>query len=193
MSLDKLREIAADFRSLGWAQGAVELPLQCALAWDSENLAAEWGPPGPASADIPTSSLVLHTGGRDPTTQLRRVWEGRMQCYDLVLESLKAFDQLVQTATAENEVRERVAERDEAFGIALSSTDRMWHSRLYDWMIEKGLTDALLQVCDECQRSEEALTWITRAAQDTICGRAFAAGANRSQKTRSALGVLCQA
>lgn len=156
MSLDKLREIAADFRSLGWAQGAVELPLQCALAWDGENLAAEWGPPGPASADIPASSLVLHTGGRDPATQLRRVWEGRMQCYDLVLESLKAFDQLVQKATAENEMRERVAERDEAFGIALSSTDRMWHSRLYDWMIEKGLTDALLQVCNEWKRGEGA-------------------------------------
>ena len=156
MSLDKLREIAADFRSLGWAQEAVELPLQCALAWDGENLAAEWGPPGPASADIPAASLVLHTGGRDPATQLRRVWEGRMQCYDLVLESLKAFDQLVQNATAENEMRERVAERDEAFGIALSSTDRMWHSRLYDWMIEKGLTDALLQVRNEWKRGEGA-------------------------------------
>jgi nuclear pore complex protein Nup155 len=152
MSLDKLREIAADFRALGWAQGAVELPLQCALAWDAENLAAEWGPPGPASADIPASSLVLHhtAGGRDQGTQLRGVWERRMQCYDLVLESLQAFDALVQSATAENEVRERVARRDEAYGIALSSADRMWHSRLYDWMIEKGLTDALLQVCVWC-------------------------------------------
>jgi nuclear pore complex protein Nup155 len=152
MSLDKLREITADFRSLGWGHGAVELPLQCALAWDGENLAAEWGPPGPASADIPASSLVVHlgAGGRDQGTQLRSVWERRMQCYDLVLESLKAFDELVQKATAENEVRERVAERDEAFSIALSSADRMWHSRLYDWMIEKGLTDALLQVCGDC-------------------------------------------
>ena len=51
------------------------------------------------------------------------VWNGRMQCYDLVLESLKAFDQLGQKAIVENEMQEQVAERDEAFGIALSSTD----------------------------------------------------------------------
>ena len=116
-----------------------------------------------------------------------------MQCYDLVLESLKAFDELVQKASAENEVRERVAERDEAFGIALSSADRMWHSRLYDWMIEKGLTDALLQVSDVRPHIERVLTRVTWAAQDAICGGAFTARTNRAQKTRSALGVLCQA
>ena len=46
-----------------------------------------------------------------------------MQCYDLVLESLKAFGQLGQKAIAENEMWKQVAEKDEAFGIALSSMD----------------------------------------------------------------------
>lgn len=68
-----------------------------------------------------------------------------MRCYELVLDSLSVFE----TKSA-SEVDPAVAEPDNvrnyAYDLAFSSTDEMFHSTLYDWLIERQLADDLLEV-----------------------------------------------
>jgi len=139
VEFDKLREVIGDYQQLDFAKGAIELPLYCAEALDADGLGKEYWQTVP-----PESSKVLDRQGRSnyaPGDPRRPAWERRAQCYDLVLDSLETFE---KKAAGGDDAAERV--RAHAYEIAFASTDEIFHSRLYEWLISRGLADELLGV-----------------------------------------------
>ena len=140
MEFDKLREIIGDYQQLDFAKGAIELPLHCAEALDSDGLGKEYWQTVP----LPDLSRPPDGQGRSnnaPDDPRRPGWERRVQCYDLILDSLETFEKKVVSG---DEVTERV--RAHAYELAFLSTDEIFHSRLYEWLISRGLADELLEV-----------------------------------------------
>jgi nuclear pore complex protein Nup155 len=146
LEFDKLREIVGDYQQLGFARGwvslvlrnyrrndflgTVDLPLTCAQILDPDNVGAEFW----ASAALPN----------DPRSEF---YERRLQCYDLVLDSLLAFEEKSKKSATSAVVDDLETVRSDAYELAFASDDEMFHSTLYDWLIGKGLADELLQVC----------------------------------------------
>jgi nuclear pore complex protein Nup155 len=141
MVFDKLREIIGDYQQLDFARGAIELPLHCADALDSDGLGKEYWQtvPLPESLNPPGGQGSGTTATTDPR---RAAWEQRSNCYDLILDSLEAFENKI---AAGGDTAERV--RAHAYELAFASTDEIFHSRLYEWLISRGLADQLLEVC----------------------------------------------
>lgn len=135
MEFDKLREVIGDYQQLDFAKGAIELALYCAEALDADGLGKEYW------------RMVLQELDRQarnnnvPDDPRRLFWERRAQCYDLVLDSLETFE---NKAASGDDVAERV--RAYAYEIAFTSSDEIFHSRLYEWLISRGLADELLEV-----------------------------------------------
>lgn len=114
--------------------------MACAAAVDPDNVTAEIWAAGAASGD--PSKLELLTK--------------RLNCYDLVLDSLSVFDEQV----AKNQLLQGTEDvRNRAYDVAFSSEDALFHSRLYDWMVGKGMADALLEV--NCASSVEVERYMT--------------------------------
>jgi nuclear pore complex protein Nup155 len=112
--------------------GTVELPLSCAKVFDPDNMGLEfWG-----STPLPT----------DPRSEF---YERRLQCYDLVLDSLKVFEENTSGTrkTDLGVVDDPEVVRSHAYDLAFGSEDEMFHSTLYDWLIGRGVADELLEVC----------------------------------------------
>ncbi|KIM34387.1 hypothetical protein M408DRAFT_94881 [Serendipita vermifera MAFF 305830] len=151
MSLQTLSDVVVEFRELKWPIGAIELPLRCATAWDPENRALEWRPPARSllqhNASPAGTIATLHPYGPagipDHAAAIQEAWEIRMRCYDLALASLGAFND-GQGAINDMDYSAAVSLRDDAWKVAFSSPDSVFHARLYDWCMERGLTDILL-------------------------------------------------
>lgn len=140
MEFDKLREVIGDYQQLDFAKGAIELPLHCAEALDADGLGKEYWqtvpiPDPPKPSDGPGRSNNAPDGLRRPA------WERRVRCYDLVLDSLEAFE---NKAASGDDATERV--RAYAYELTFLSTDEIFHSRLYEWLISRGMADELLEV-----------------------------------------------
>lgn len=84
----------------------------------------------------------------DPRAELA---EKRSRCYGLVLDSLTFFEQ--RPTDSNTRATDDVAMigdpesvRSHAYELAFSSEDEMFHSTLYDWLINRNLADDLLEV-----------------------------------------------
>jgi nuclear pore complex protein Nup155 len=75
LSPEKLQEVVAEYRALRYANGAVQLPLQCAKDWDLDNHGRDYW-----------LSERLSGDGR------REAYKLRKECYKLVTETLSVFD-----------------------------------------------------------------------------------------------------
>lgn len=84
-------------------------------------------------------------GVPDHAAVVQEIWEIRMRCYDLALGSLGNFND-AHGVTNDADYNEVVALREEAWGVAFESKDSAFHARLYDWCMERELTDILLNV-----------------------------------------------
>ncbi|KAG2150078.1 nucleoporin [Suillus cothurnatus] len=132
LDFDKIREVCGEYQQLGYAKGGVELPLSCAQALDPDNLGLEYW------------------YAACPSNDTRKEYcDKRLKCYDLVLHSLSVFEeQASQSASvkgpASNTIDDPEAIRSHAYDLAFSSEDEMFHSTLYDWLINRGLADELL-------------------------------------------------
>ncbi|KDQ20540.1 hypothetical protein BOTBODRAFT_26554 [Botryobasidium botryosum FD-172 SS1] len=131
LPLDNLKEICSDYRELKYPNGAVELPLKCAQDWDLEDRGhAFWA-----------AGLPFDRGdARESAYRLKTT------CYDCVLETLDAFDTLLNQCTDETIFRELESLQENAYRLALDSDDPVFHSYLYDWFIKRGRTDQLLEI-----------------------------------------------
>ncbi|KZT72803.1 nucleoporin [Daedalea quercina L-15889] len=126
LEFEKLREICGDYQQLSYAKGAVELPLHCAQAYDADGQGQEhWHAGCPAN---------------DPRAN---AWERRLHCYQLVLDSLSVFEERCKQQNIPDE-QDRV--RSHAYELAFEGEDEMFHSTLYDWLIERGMADELLEM-----------------------------------------------
>ncbi|KAI0274723.1 nucleoporin [Gloeopeniophorella convolvens] len=140
IEFDKLREVIGDYQQLDFAKGAVELPLYCADALDGDGLGKEYWQTVPTletsiSADGQASGSTIASDPR------KIAWERRTQCYDLVLDSLEVFE--TKTGSG-SDAAERV--RVHAYDLAFANSDEIFHSRLYEWLISRGLADELLEM-----------------------------------------------
>ena len=109
--------------------GAIELPLRCAQDWDVTRAGYDHWQAGCPSNDPRVNAYNL-----------------RLRCYDLVLETLQAFDTL-QTATSGSEAPDELEVISQAaYRIAIGSQDPVFHSHLYDWLIKRGAAEELLEV-----------------------------------------------
>jgi nuclear pore complex protein Nup155 len=135
MEFDKLREIIGDYQQLNFAKGAIELPLHCADALDNDGLGKEYWQTVP----LPDPSGSANASN-DPR---KSAWERRAYCYDLILDSLEAFENRATSGTGDD-AAEQV--RAHAYELAFASTDEVFHSRLYEWLISRNLADELLEV-----------------------------------------------
>ncbi|KAG9222729.1 hypothetical protein CCMSSC00406_0004643 [Pleurotus cornucopiae] len=126
LEFEKLREICGDYQQLQYAKGAIELPLICAKAMDANNVASDAWYSGSAT-----------------TEENKAICELRHGCYDLVLDSLQVFE---EQHAASVDSREQEAVRTHAFELAFASDDEIFHSALYDWFIEHGMVDDLLEL-----------------------------------------------
>lgn len=80
-----------------------------------------------------------------PTNDPRaEFWLRRSHCYDLVLDSLSNFEDLVKNPPNATEDLEAV--RTHAYALTFASEDEMFHSTLYDWLITRGVADELLEM-----------------------------------------------
>lgn len=134
LEFEKLREICGDFQQLNYAKGAICLPLVCAQLHDPDNAGLEYW-----HAALPST---------DPRRELA---EQRLRCYDLVMDSLTTFEgkcTAVKPTISDNALVSDDPEtvRSHAYELAFGSEDEMFHSTLYDWLIERNLADDLLEM-----------------------------------------------
>jgi nuclear pore complex protein Nup155 len=135
MEFDKLREVIGDYQQLDFAKGAVELALYCAEALDADGLGKEYW------QTVPPELYGQGHSNNAPDDPRRPSWERRARCYDLVLDSLETFENKVASG---DDATERV--RAHAYELVFASTDEIFHSRLYEWLISRGMADELLEV-----------------------------------------------
>lgn len=76
LSLEKLQEVVVEYRALRYANGAVQLPLQCAKDWDSDNHGRDYWQSERLSGD-----------------ERREAYKLRRECYKCVTETLRVFDE----------------------------------------------------------------------------------------------------
>ncbi|KAH8835728.1 nucleoporin [Flagelloscypha sp. PMI_526] len=124
MDVEKLREVEGDYQVLGFVQGAIELPLECAKVLDSDGQGhALWIEGGDVNSNDPRTAFL----------------NARQFCYDLVMDSLEVFEAGATSVAGE-------ARRDSAYELAFSAEDELFHSRLYDWLIQRNLSNQLLEI-----------------------------------------------
>ncbi|KAI0082270.1 nucleoporin [Panus rudis PR-1116 ss-1] len=130
MEFEKLREIVGDYQQLNYAKGAIELPLYCAQVFDIDHQGQDYWYSGcPAN---------------DPRAEF---WQRRLNCYDLVLDSLQVFEDRSDSAAAQTgSLEDPQTVKRHAYELALASEDEMFHSTLYDWLIQRGFSDELLEM-----------------------------------------------
>ncbi|KAH9944478.1 nucleoporin [Epithele typhae] len=130
LEFEKLQEICGDYQQLSYAKGAVELPLHCAQARDTDLQGQEY--------------WIAGCPANDPRAAL---WESRRQCYELVLDSLSVFEE--RSAPGKQSVKQiddPETVRGHAYELAFASEDEMFHSTLYEWLIGRGMADELLEM-----------------------------------------------
>lgn len=64
-----------------------------------------------------------------------------MRAYDIALDSLGSFGPPAGSAIDSDQGTFQAA-----FGISFGSSDPLFHSRLYDWCLDRGMTELLLKI-----------------------------------------------
>jgi nuclear pore complex protein Nup155 len=98
------------------------------------------------------AGLECWHAGMAPSDPRYELAQTRLNCYDLVLDSLRVFEEKCKdklttaptTGVAALDDPESV--RSHAYELAFASDDEMFHSTLYDWLISRDLADDLLEV-----------------------------------------------
>ncbi|KAJ1310495.1 hypothetical protein OPQ81_007228 [Rhizoctonia solani] len=131
LSLEKLQEVVSEYRTLRYANGAVQLPLQCAKDWDTNNQGRDYWQSERLSGD-----------------ERREAYKLRKECYQLVTETLSVFDEAYEQSQGKEDgaTADVEAVRKNAYQLALGSDDPMFHAELYDWLVSQGRTDDLLEI-----------------------------------------------
>jgi nuclear pore complex protein Nup155 len=181
MEFDKLREVIGDYQQLDFAKGAIELALYCAEVLDADGLGKEYW-----QAVLPE----LDRQGRNinASDDPRKLsWERRARCYDLVLDSLETFE---NKAASGDDTAERV--RAHAYEISFASTDEIFHSRLYEWLISRGLADELLEVRKAISTGPLTRKLHLNVDASIIPASISSMRAKNARQVSATLAVLCQ-
>ncbi|KAJ5095060.1 non-repetitive nucleoporin [Penicillium argentinense] len=146
--------------------GAIQLCLNVAGVSDKANLALSWIMDGrPEQVPMPS-----HAHGESPpliTLQDSRKehFYFRKQCYDLVSKVIVAVDNLTASDPGfiDGQPTQIAKRQNEAYCVISGSQDEVFLTSLYDWYLEQGWSDRLLQT-----QSPFVVTYLERKSADDI-------------------------
>lgn len=137
LSFDKLKEAVSIMLELNYFPKTIGFLLNIANAVDKAKLAYQYVADG----------CLEHDG--------RKVYyDKRLVVYDLVFETLVMVDNLAAKETSNvsgnlSVANEMSALREESYSVALTYDDRLFHYKLYDWLVSQKCEDKLLQLDTE--------------------------------------------
>ncbi|OQD67764.1 hypothetical protein PENPOL_c003G08067 [Penicillium polonicum] len=148
--------------------GAIQLALNVAARSDKSNLAYSWiMDQRPEQVLIPLipfgfqRQLTL-TPTQDPR---KEYFYFRKQCYDLIFKVVLAVDKLAASdpGLIDGQLTTIAKRQNEAYGVISDSTDEVFLTSLYDWYLEQGWNDRLLQT-----QSPFVVTYLQRKSNDDL-------------------------
>ncbi|RAL07213.1 putative non-repetitive nucleoporin [Aspergillus homomorphus CBS 101889] len=128
--------------------GAIQLALNVAARSDKANLALAWLVDGRPAGDTRIESFQY-----------------RKQCYDLIFKVIIAVDQHTakDIGVVDGQLTVIAKRRNEAYGVVSDSKDEVFLTTLYDWYLEQGWSERLLQT-----DSPFVVTYLERKSNDDI-------------------------
>ena len=124
----RLEDVTKRYRDLKDIRGAIELPLRVATEIDPNDKAGDYVRDG-QHKDDPRREFMIQ----------------RQECYALVVLALGDYDAALSHAVAANRPDNAATIRDEAYALAIQSDDELFHFYLYDWIVEMGRPEQLLE------------------------------------------------
>ncbi|GAA5897156.1 hypothetical protein JCM5296_002241 [Sporobolomyces johnsonii] len=134
LSMERLKDICAEYISMRYPLGVIDLALSCAHEWDASDRAVSYW-----ADDCP------------PNDPRAAAYEQRRTCNQLAFEALAAMDDLLNEASTPNRpagslsYEEADGLRTNAYNKALSVKDDFFHFELYEWYLSRGMTNQLLE------------------------------------------------
>ncbi|OZJ03036.1 hypothetical protein BZG36_03265 [Bifiguratus adelaidae] len=130
LPIDKLQELTQQYCQLHFHLGAVQLALTAAKDHDVLDRAVGYVRDGMPASDDRVS-----------------FWEYRKRCYECVFNTLMDVEKLKDQDIAPGDLIDDVSVyKTQVRQKALSSNDGLFHRCLYDWYIERNLTDQILEI-----------------------------------------------
>ncbi|EAU32876.1 conserved hypothetical protein [Aspergillus terreus NIH2624] len=128
--------------------GAIQLALNVAARSDKANMALSW--------------IV---DGRPEADSRRDYFYFRKQCYDLIFKVIIAVDDLAahDPGVVDGQLTLVAKRKNEAYGVISDSIDEVFLTSLYDWYLEQGWSDRLLQTS-----SAFVVTYLERKSADDL-------------------------
>ncbi|KAL4892414.1 Non-repetitive/WGA-negative nucleoporin C-terminal-domain-containing protein [Aspergillus ambiguus] len=128
--------------------GAIQLSLNVAARSDKANMALSW--------------IV---DGRPDGDSRRDYFYFRKQCYDLIFRVVIAVDNLAahDPGVVDGQLTLVAKRKNEAYGVIADSIDEVFLTSLYDWYLEQGWSDRLLQT-----NSAFVVTYLERKSADDL-------------------------
>lgn len=126
-----LESTVASYISLQFFAGAVELALHAAGSHDKGNKALHWV-----------------NDGRPQEDARANLYEFRVKCYALIKDVLENLDEVasIEPEIIDGRATTIVLKRSEAYTVVNDSDDELFQTYLYDYYLEKGWIDRLLDV-----------------------------------------------
>lgn len=118
----------------------------------------------PEPVTLPPEYHAMHqlTNLQDPR---KAVYLHRKQCYDLVFNVIIAVDTLAEAdpGFVDGQMTQIAKRQNEAYTVISDSNDEVFLTSLYDWYLEQGWSDRLLQT-----QSPFVVTYLDRKSTDDI-------------------------
>lgn len=145
--------------------GAIQLALNVAARSDKANLAYSWimdGRPDQVRDPLPHGTHYHLTFTQDPR---KEYFLFRNQCYDLIFKVVLAVDTLASSdpGVIDGQPTIIAKRQGEAYGVISDSADEVFLTSLYDWYLEQGWSDRLLQT-----QSPFVVTYLQRKSNDDL-------------------------
>lgn len=148
LSMEQLHWAVQQYEAMQFFAGAIQLILDVAQDKDCGNSALAWIQEGRPEGDPRVS-----------------VFESRKRCYDLihgVIVSLEQVGTQVQDAGADQQTLS-MRRKSEAYNIIDSSNDEVFQTDLYDWYLNQGRTDRILEI-----QSPYVATYLERKSENDL-------------------------
>lgn len=148
LGMEYLKETVGDYNKLTYFTGSVVLALLVAKEHDKQNAAMAYLASGMVDGDSRKTKYTF-----------------RIDCYNLVFETLQLVDNLASKAPEPpfgEEPREAIL-KAETWRLVYESDDEVFHSSLYDWLFETGRGQQLLDI-----NSTFVLNYLIRKASNSI-------------------------
>lgn len=131
ISLEKVKEAVSIMLDLNYYPKAIEFLLNIANSIDKGKLAYQYVADGYLEHD-----------------ERKKYYENRLAIYDIVFDTLIKVDQIASSSTNVNN-QEIQRMREDVYDIAFKYNDKLFHYKMYDWLMQQNGQDKLLQLDTE--------------------------------------------